>query len=372
LAVSRSGNTVVVGFGNLVQLYERPSGGWAGAQQPTAFLISSDPYVFDIGFTRHGVATDDHTVVAEATKQVGNHEFQIVLVWQEPPSGWSGQLPITEAFELLSGAGVSGQNAVAVNASVIVAGDANGNTNRGAVYVWNNPPSSPFPAATLTASDGNQPDQLGFSLSLADDDTVMSGSCPLRGGSPRGAIYVFVRPSSGTWASSTETAELSDTMDGPIGLGCFIDSTGNAVASGIPSYDGDLGRIDLFAKPLSGWANSLRPTARLAYSRATGGFLGSTVHFGTTADGRAMLTSNSPYINSSDGAEDVFYEPQPGWKALADQPPSATIRLANPYHFNMNGLDAAGANMVVVANCGYADGCGNPIYVYQQRTGIDP
>jgi hypothetical protein len=85
-----------------------------------------------------------------------------------------------------------------------------------------------------------------------------------------------------------------------------------------------------------------------------------------------MLTSNSPYINSSDGAEDVFYEPQPGWKALADQPPSATIRLANPYHFNMNGLDAAGANMVVVANCGYADGCGNPIYVYQQRTGIDP
>lgn len=368
LAVSPSGNTVVAGYSSQVLLYEKPATGWTNTFNPTTLLTCSDSDVFAIAGITYGVASNDTTIIAEATKHVGteNKEIEVLLVWQEPPNGWGSQSSISQSFELTTGTEAATNNSgpfwnsVALSDYTIAVGDRSESNLHGAVWVWNNPPNTAAPVAKLTASDGLSYDQLGYTLSISDN-TITSGTCPLFG--LHSAVYVFVQPAGG-WISSTQTAELKYSADTKIGLGCFVASNSDTIASGVPSYDNDEGRIDIFAKPASGWSDSSSPNAQFTSSPNTGAFFGLTVHF-ATIDGNAMLVAGSPYLNANEAAENIYYEPSSGWNS--DQQPNETLELADPEHFDFNGIDGAGANTVVFPNCNYDSGCGSPIYVFQYQ-----
>jgi hypothetical protein len=367
LALSPSGQTVVVGYSSEVLLYEQPASGWTNTSSPTTLLICSDSGVFAIGEENFGVATNDSTVVAEAYKYINNKETQVLLVWQLPANGWASQSTVSQSFELVSGVTGDGPwNSVAVTTDTIAVGDRSLNSGQGAVWVWNNPPSLPYtPVAELTASDAADQAQLGYTVSISGN-TIAADRCSLSDEVPN-AAYVFVKPPSG-WANSTETAKLTNSADGD--FGCFITSNSNTVASGIQSYNNDEGRVDIFAKPSSGWSNSSTPSAELLGSSSTGTYLGISVHFGVNATGDAMLVASSPYLDSNDGAENIYYEPPQtpygGWTGNSQQP-NYTISFYDPAHFGETGLDGAGANTVVFADCGSQYGCGSPIHIYQYQ-----
>ena len=95
LAVSPTGNTVVVSYSPGILLYAKPPTGWADATTPTTVLTCSDSEVFAIALENYGVATNDSTVVAEGYRYVNTHVAgagnqqltQVLIVWQEPTGG---------------------------------------------------------------------------------------------------------------------------------------------------------------------------------------------------------------------------------------------------------------------------------------------
>ena len=365
LAVSPSGNTVVLAIDSTVLLYEKPAMGWTDAANPTTLLTCSDPSVFAIGVEAYGVATNDGTVIGEAYKNVsGGQETQVLLVWQEPTDGWGSQQSVSQSFELEATSPAHPWNSVAVDAHTITVGDRSDTDATGAVYVWNNPPDTHFSIAKLTASDGKYADQLGWTLSLSGD-TVTTGTCPESIYDRQGAIYIFVKPSTG-WRTSTQTAELKYPPDDRIGFGCYIASNSDTVAAGDPAYNNDEGRIEIFEKPSSGWSDSSTPTAQIKGSSSTGPDFGITVNFGGNSAGDEMLVASSPDFNGNDAAENIYYKPKQGWGSIRNSP-NQTILDPDPDHLDLNGRDGAGANTVVFADCTAGGGCGSPVHVYQYK-----
>lgn len=364
LAVSPSGNTVVLAINSTVALYEKPAAGWSDAANPTTVLTCSDPDVFAIGVEAYGVATNDGTVIGEAYKNVsGGQETQVLLVWQEPADGWGSQQSVSQSFELEATSLAHPWNSVAVDAHTIAVGDRSDSDATGAVYVWNNPPDTHFSIAKLTASDGREYDQLGWNLSLSGD-TVTTGTCPESGYDRQGAIYIFVKPSTG-WRTSTQTAELKYAPDDRIGFGCYIASNSDTVAAGDWAYNNDEGRIEIFEKPSSGWSDSSTPTAQVKGSSSTGPEFGSTVNFGENSAGDEMLVASSSNLNGYNAAENIYYKPKQGWGSISNLP-TQTIPVVDLYR-PLNGFDGAGANTVVFADCTAGDSCGVLVRVYQYK-----
>jgi hypothetical protein len=379
LAVSPSGNTVVAGaHSNNILLFEKPATGWFNGLNPTTVLSCSDPHVFAIDESTFGLATDDSMVIVEAWAWVldsvisgrGSVELQLLLVWQKPANGWGSQPSISQSFMLETGVNGEGWNSVAFDAQTIAVGAVQDNYSQGAVYVWNNPPTTNLPIAKLTASDGSFGDQLGWTISLSGN-TITTGSCPLADNGLRAAVYIFEEPPEG-WVSSTQTAELKYPGDATNGFGCYVASNGDTIASGVPAYNNHWGRIDIFAKPESGWSNSNVPTAQLMGNpSSTGTYFGSTVHFATDISGADTIVSSSPIsfpsVESTTGEENIYYKPSSGWGGIPNQEPNDRIVFLDPDHFGLTGADGAGQNTVAFADCDYSFGCAGPIFVYQYK-----
>ena len=135
---------------------------------------------------------------------------------------------------------------VAVSGSTIVAGapyHVGLHSNQGAVYVYTTSGgwSNATQTAELTAADGAAYDQLGYSVAVSGS-TIVAGAPGHSDG--RGAVYVYTLPNSGVWASTTQTAELtaSDAVGGDsIGtggdeLGSSVAVSGSTIVAGAPNH----------------------------------------------------------------------------------------------------------------------------------------
>jgi trimeric autotransporter adhesin len=120
-------------------------------------------------------------------------------------------------------------------------------------------------SAKLTASDGQEGDLLGSSVAI-DGDTLVVGISTYS----RDAAYVFVKPASG-WGNMTQTAILtpSDSTSGA-DFGVSVSISGDTIAVAAPRaqgiYRGTEGAVYVFVKPTSGW-KSMSQTAKLTVSR---------------------------------------------------------------------------------------------------------
>ncbi len=173
--------------------------------------------------------------------------------------------------------------------------------------------------------------RLGFSVAINYDGSVIVLGAPgadtpiyspYAGG---GAAFVFVRPSSGSWADFTKyTAKLTNS-DGnyldQVGGSVAVSDDGNTVIVGAPYfgyYNGPaLGKVYLYSKPSSGWASAPNPmheSTGLAAALGEEEF-GSSVAIsgdGTTVVGGAPAW-NGGAINM--GRVYVFVMPSGGWPA---------------------------------------------------------
>jgi hypothetical protein len=207
---------------------------------------------------------------------------------------------------------------VAVSGDTIVAGAPNetigGNSYQGAVYVFTRAASGWADAtetAKLTASDGVQQNDLGFSVAISGNTIVAGAPTATSGGVMYGGkAYVFVRPAGG-WVSGTQTAELTATD--PVYLdefGSSVAIVGGTILAGAPVHTVDeqyeAGAVYVFSKPAGRWRSATQ-TAELTSSPVAGALLGTSVALspdGQTVVGGASLT-NAAY---------VFTEPAGGWQ----------------------------------------------------------
>jgi hypothetical protein len=335
-----------------VFVYQEPAGGWASTSAPTATLTASDGVAFDAFgdsvaisggtivasapyhaiphgqgtvyvFTGSGgnwtqtaelsqttpmgevsgpigtngtLATSGNTVVV-GTEDDAVGQNQDLLVYDEPGGGWVNS--VTPTAELgapgsfvSSGLGVDG---LAMTANTIVAGDASGNSGKGAAYVYVNGGAGfpTTPTAVLTASDAASGNALGASVAISGDgNTIVAGDPSGRSGTANGSVYVYTKPGGG-WANGTDSAELTvpPTNTGTNDLaGTSVAIAGGTVVAGAPDAPGDSGFNDenggvfVFNEPAGGWANSSAPDGELVEAgQVSSSLLGTAVAMSGTA-----------------------------------------------------------------------------------------
>lgn len=225
MSVGVSGDTVVVGeplaaVGGIINagavyVFTKPASGWA-SELPAAMLTAANGRFEDqLGWS---VAVSGGTVVAGApnAKPWSVSAVGAVYVFTEPASGWANA---TETARLTASNPITGAqfgSAVAASDGTVVVGAPSSlflqNPPAGTAYVFTEPASgwaSASETARLTASDGAQGDELGYSVAVSGDTVVVGAPRATVGGNfAQGAAYTFKMPSSG-WASTTETAKLT-------------------------------------------------------------------------------------------------------------------------------------------------------------------
>jgi hypothetical protein len=177
--------------------------------------------------------------------------------------------------------------------------------------------------ATLTSSDGSPGDSFGAQVQ-ADNNTVVVGasSAGYSACGWAGSIYVFAEPAGG-WQSTTQTAELMAENSCLMGLEAF---GGDTIVGGQESCPGNgdygPGALYVWVKPSSGWEN-LQPNATLLDGNpgCVDNFAAGAV-MNDTQD--IILASASPFVGPPDSPHIlVFAKPAGGWMNMSK--PTAVI-----------------------------------------------
>jgi len=238
-SVAMSGHTAVVssaGTTPAVYVFVEPATGWTNMSQ-TAKLTSS---LSDSPGFGGKVAIDGNTIV------VGGCSGQAFL-YVEPKNGWTNS---TQTARLaLQGAS---SDSVAVSGNTVVLGYPGlngGNYPVGAAFVFVEPANgwtTMGPTATLTASDNGEEEWVGWAVAVQGDQVFAGAPCTDDGnGLPcQGAVYEFIRPSTGWTTTSTFSAKAVATNPVPGELGFSVAYGGNFLLAGAPY--GTLGVAYLF------------------------------------------------------------------------------------------------------------------------------
>lgn len=308
-SVACSGNTIVVGaphqtvgtnqFQGEAYVFVKPTNGWVSSTE-TARLISPDGNASDLfGYS----ATVSGKMIAvgapQASGQVGWQGK--VYIFEKRKGGWKSSSSATAVltasnaqFDDGFGSSVSLSGNPLIGYTLAI-GAAGVNSVTGAVYVFVEPQggwktTSNF-NAELTASDGQQYNALGCSVSI-------SGNTIAAGAYGANAAYIFVEPQGG-WTSATETAELT----APPGIagsyfGYSLSLRGNRVAIG-SANDPSESSVFVFLKPINGWQTTSNYNVRLTSSDGYGfGF--------SVAVGNGVVAAGSIGVNNLQGTAYVF------------------------------------------------------------------
>ncbi len=247
VSVSDDGSTVIAGAPGAktgepfrgqgaAYVFVKPAGGWASGTE-TAKLTASDPAPDDNLGNSVAVSGDGATVIAGAPLATTGHPFEgpgAVYVFVKRAGGWASG---TQTAKLTASDGVAGVElgwsvAVSSDGATVIAGAPSAllsGTYPGAAYVFARPAggwANGTEKAKLTASDGAQGDELGYSVAVSGDGATVIAGAPFAkvgANSYQGAAFVFARPAGG-WANGTEKAKLT-ASDGAV-----ADQLGNSVA----------------------------------------------------------------------------------------------------------------------------------------------
>jgi hypothetical protein len=373
-SVAVSGDTAVVGApgydgneGNSqpasAYVFVKPASGWKDMIQ-TAELSPSNDMALAEGFGWSVAITGD-------TIFVGVPGLAQVLIYDKPTSGWqnmteSGTIqdqatPTDDAFGQSIALDASGDT-LGVGAPLTSPPDG---AFAGAAYVFLKPPggwtSTNTPNAMLTASDGQEDDELGNSIAVSGGTVVVgAASKPLF--VYYGAVYVFVKPASG-WTNTTETAKLTaSTQVSNAQLGTSVSIDGDIIVSGAPGPGPVAGNAYIFLKPAGGWKSATQ-TARLSANHQYEDAFGVSV----SLQGR-MLAVGADFTNVGSapeaGAVYLFTEPTSGWHSTS----KFDYEFTDEYGVAYDGLGSAivleGNNLIAGAPGAYYGGDVGYAYVF--------
>ena len=210
--------------------------------------------------------------------------------------------------------------------------------------------------ARLTAADGAENDNFGYSVAISGDTVVVGArNDDINATSNQGSAYVFVKPSNGWAATSAYTAKLTSS-DGAVAdtFGSCVAISGDTIVAGAPIAAVSTvrkGAVYVFVKPANGWAD-MTQTAKLAASDGAEGAVfgnavaisGDTVVAGASHDTiAAQMFQGSAY---------VFVKPEGGW---LDMTQTAKLTASDGEAGDWLGMSVAMSGDTVVAGAAYDD-----------------
>ena len=180
--------------------------------------------------------------------------------------------------------------------------------------------------AKITARDGVDRDQFGFSTALADKTLFASAPFATIGGNAgQGAVYVYLEPAGGWSSTSAYVAKLTASdgqVDDNFGGGAIaVAADGSTLVVGAcgqnhPCVNGT-GKAYIFVTPSTGWTD-MTETARLSASDAllANGYGQSVGISGDTAVIGAPIANIGGIFQQ--GAAYVYVKPAGGWTSMTE------------------------------------------------------
>ena len=311
-----------------VLVFTRDSNGdWSQAAKLTASDAAADDKFGD------SVAFDGATIVVGAPFNDHNSldDPGSAYVFAKPSTGW---VDGTETAKLTAPDAKAndefGSNAVAVDGDTIVAGAYGRDISTGVAYVFTKPGTdvngdssidwedwgslTPADKATLTATLTTEGaaswDEFGSSVAI-DGNTVVVGASGDDGDALdfMGSAFVFVKPTSGGWVSTSTAAKLTaETRGDDDYFGRSVAIDGDTIVVGADGQDTNTGSAFVFAEPSGGWVNNTE-TAKLTASVRSGGHR---FGFSVALDGDTVVVGAYGEA-SSRGSAYAFTMPGTGW-----------------------------------------------------------
>ncbi len=206
-SIAVSGNTVVVGKTNpgfsppgfgAGYVFVKPASGWANRTQ-TAKLTTSDIVAGDGLGTSVAVSGDTVVVGAPGTRNFAQQGGGGAYVYVKPATGWVNMSQTAKLTNARGSAFGSFGDSLAINGNTIFVGDdapGTNSTSPGALYIFVKPSSgwknAAQPNARLVASDGKNGDGFGKPVSISGKTIVTGARCAtVNGNTCEGAAYVF-------------------------------------------------------------------------------------------------------------------------------------------------------------------------------------
>jgi hypothetical protein len=234
-------------------VFVKPEGGWTN-MEPTATLSISGVQGCNVHFALTAAINKEQNLIVAG---VGPHND--LLVYQKPAGGWANTDQPSAIIKAPTGSSDEFGFHLALDGSVLAVGDEETSPG-GAVYVFNLSKKGAQPLATLTPSNPQIIPGMGFGVAIAGD-TIIAGS-PLAN-SDQGIIYVFEKPVAGwsTMTETAQLSVANIPSDFAIlGENLALNPAGNAVVSGYLSGGPPDSLGYVFLKPAGGWQTTSTPT----------------------------------------------------------------------------------------------------------------
>jgi hypothetical protein len=234
-------------------VFVKPEGGWTN-MEPTATLSISGVQGCNVHFALSAVINQEQNLIVAG---VGPHND--LFVYQKPDGGWANTNQPSAVIKAPAGSSDEFGFHLALDGSVLAAGDEETSPG-GAVYVFNLSETGAQPLATLTPSNPQIIPGMGFGVAIAGD-TIIAGS-PLAN-SDQGIIYVFEKPVAGwsnmTETAQLSVANIPSDF-AILGEDLALNPAGNEVVSGYLSSGppDPLGYV--FHKPAGRWQTTSTPS----------------------------------------------------------------------------------------------------------------
>ena len=209
---------------------------------------------------------------------------------------------------------------VSISGDTLVVGAPGGwYTGPGAAYVYKRMGLNYWVrVAKLTASDGDDRDYFGTSVSISGDTIVVGAYGDDDNGHLSGSAYVFQKSGS-TWSQVAKLLPSDGMYGDKFGQSVSISASGTTAVIGAPykHSNSSAGVVYVFDRP-SGWSGTLNENALLlASDGAQGDYLGDSVFIsGDTVVAGAYGDDDS---GSRSGSAYVFEKPGSGWSGTINE-----------------------------------------------------
>jgi hypothetical protein len=267
-----------------VYVFQQPAGGWRDTHESATLTTSDgqtdDSLGAAVGISGDTVVgSAPHHAVLQRRDQGAAYVFvKPASGWKDATQ--TAELTVIDgaAEDSLSAVAISGDTV----AAGVDRHPTAGNVNQGIAYLFAKPAggwTDEFATSELTASDGAAGDQFGLSVAVDGDTVVVGAPSHQVGLAHQGAAYVFSRPFGGFGPKTTQTAQLT-AADGSNNdnFGFSVAVSGPDIAVGSPLHqvgnNGDQGAGYVFTKPGALWKNTNTADELTADDGAAGDLFG--------------------------------------------------------------------------------------------------
>ena len=212
----------------------------------------------------------------------------------------------------VAGDGAGSSVAISADGSTMVVGVPGAGTNQGLAYIYtrgSNGWQTANQPAVLAAFNGAAGDDFGFSVAVSQDGSVVAVGAPdaSGGGTQRGEVYVFNRPSGGWASQSTQNETTSASGPGDydrLGHGVALSPDGTYLAAGATGYSpSTTGQGGVYVWSYSGGALNAAGSGPLTAADA-GNEDG--LGWSVTMPSDGLIYAGAPYHPGNDGPGAVY------------------------------------------------------------------